>query len=184
MTVASRIVELAQRHRMERGLVGPPLAANRLHVTLMSFGTGVGPVPGRVTRVARAIGDAVRFSSFEISFDRAASFARSHRNRPYVLLGDDGVIDAKMLHKKLAGAALRYSSDERVFQRFTPHATLLYDDLQLSEQKIEPISWAVEEFVLIESWVGQTKHIVRGCWFSSQCLLAGELPHDAGLRAG
>lgn len=173
--VAVRVAKLAQQHRKDRGLIGRPLATNRFHVTLMSIGAGTGAVPDAVMQMARTIGDTVRFLPFEIAFDRAASFARSQGNRPYVLLGEDGVIDARMLHRSLVGASLKFLDCERAFRRFTPHVTLLYDDLQLDEQKIEPISWLVEELLLIESWVGLTKHIVRGRWLSSERSSRGTL---------
>lgn len=111
-----------------------------------------------------SVGDAIKFAPFRVLFDRAASFARKDNNRPYVLLGEDGVIDVMMLHRDLVGAALKFSDRERAFPRTKIHLTMLYDDRQLEAQAIEPISSTAHEFVLIESWRGQARHIERGKW--------------------
>jgi 2'-5' RNA ligase len=47
---------------------------------------------------------------------------------------------------------------------FNPHITLSYDDSDVPEQKIEPISWTVSQFTLTESLLGKHKHIERGRW--------------------
>jgi RNA 2',3'-cyclic 3'-phosphodiesterase len=41
---------------------------------------------------------------------------------------------------------------------FSPHITLLYTDWKIPDQHIDPISWAVNEFVLIHSAHGETTH--------------------------
>jgi 2'-5' RNA ligase len=41
---------------------------------------------------------------------------------------------------------------------FLPHITLLYDKHRIREQSIEPIHWAVSEFVLIHSHIGQHRY--------------------------
>ncbi len=47
---------------------------------------------------------------------------------------------------------------------YTPHVTLLYDNQQVPEQVIEPITWRVEEFVLVHSELGKTRHHILQRW--------------------
>jgi 2'-5' RNA ligase len=42
--------------------------------------------------------------------------------------------------------------------------TLLYGGQPTAEIEIEPISWLVREFVLIDSFIGETKHVEMGRW--------------------
>lgn len=161
---AAKAYALAQRHRVDRGLQGRPLAMNRLHITLLSVGVGAGPAPKAIMEIAAAVGNSVRLEAFEVSLNHALSFVRRNGKRSYVLLGEDGVIELMMLQVALAGAMLKHRDDFRKRPRFVPHMTLLYDDLQLAGTVVEPISWVAREFVLIESWIGLTKHVVRGRW--------------------
>jgi len=48
--------------------------------------------------------------------------------------------------------------------RFSPHMTLHYDSGERGQQPIDPISWTATELVLIESLVGQSRHLTRGRW--------------------
>jgi 2'-5' RNA ligase len=66
------------------------------------------------------------------------------------------------LHHTLAAALALYDHSRR--KKFTPHLTLLYDHRSVPEQQIEPVSWVVREIVLVDSWVGQTKHVVHVRW--------------------
>lgn len=45
-----------------------------------------------------------------------------------------------------------------------PHLTIAYTGDRLGAQKIASIRWNVEDILLIESIVGQTRHIVHGQW--------------------
>jgi 2'-5' RNA ligase len=40
--------------------------------------------------------------------------------------------------------------------------TLLYDECGIKEQPIEPISWTVNEFVLVHSLLGKGRYIPLG----------------------
>ena len=43
--------------------------------------------------------------------------------------------------------------------RYAPHVTLLYDDRRGAEQAVETIYWTADEFVLVHSLLGRTRHI-------------------------
>jgi 2'-5' RNA ligase len=47
---------------------------------------------------------------------------------------------------------------------FTPHLTLLYDKRRLPLQPVQPLRWLVREFVLVRSYLGQTRYQMEGCW--------------------
>lgn len=154
----------ARDHCADRRMSGRPLRPDRLHVTLLSIGGGVGRVPDPLMEAALATGDSVTLSEFKMTFDRAVSFARSTGTRPYVLLGNEDVAGAMNLHCGLVGAMWRLGLDVPVRTCFNPHMTLAYDSSHHLEMPIKPVSWIAREFVLIESHVGQTRHIVRGRW--------------------
>ena len=48
--------------------------------------------------------------------------------------------------------------------RFTPHTTLLYGEPITPEESVEAVSWVVNEFVLVHSLVGKTRHIPLARW--------------------
>jgi 2'-5' RNA ligase len=40
---------------------------------------------------------------------------------------------------------------------YTPHVTLLYDDMTVPPQGVTPVEWSVREFVLLHSHIGQAR---------------------------
>lgn len=96
--------------------------------------------------------------------DRACSFAGPPRKRPFVLLGDGGLGQLHTLRDLLGEAMTAQGLGPFVGARFTPHVTLLYDDLRVPETAIEPIEWVAQEFVLVDSLLGQTRHVPLGRW--------------------
>ncbi len=110
----------------------------------------------------RMAGAATKASPFEVSFDKAVSFANRPGNNPFTLQGGEGVaalIDfQKALGLQMAGAALKPD------KQFLPHITLLYDGQVVPVQAIAPIRWTVDRFVLVQSKLGQTQHIVLQAW--------------------
>jgi 2'-5' RNA ligase len=96
----------------------------------------------------------VRAERFGVSFDRTVSFRGRSGNRPFVLIGDDG-LGRLQSFRRMLGAALTRRGLRRVANtHFTPHVTLLYDARSADEHPIEPIFWTVTEFVLIHSRKG------------------------------
>ena len=142
----------------EHGLVGQPLLAHRLHVTLHDLG-GYAELPPDIVKTAREAGDAVAARVFDVVFDRAMSFPSSGT---YVLCGGAGVAQLAALRQSL-GLAMGYAG-LLVKRSFTPHMTVLYDRHPIAEHAIEPITWTAKEFVLINSHVGQGVHEVLGRW--------------------
>ncbi len=48
--------------------------------------------------------------------------------------------------------------------RFNPHITLAYRSDGRGSETIDPISWSVEDVLLIESVYGEGRHIEHGRW--------------------
>lgn len=106
----------------------------------------------------------VKASPFTVTFDRAASFSSSPRNRPFVLRGDSGLADLMTFQQSLGMAMTRAGLGRWAKPAYTPHVTLLYDDRAVAEQRVEPISWTAGEFVLVRSLIGQTLHVPLARW--------------------
>lgn len=161
---AALIEQLALRIREEKGLRGKPLLLDRFHVTLNHLGDFWG-VPPSIAAPALEAGSHVKAKPFEIVFDRVESFRNRPRNRPLVLRGQKRGVASLLAFQKALGQAMEAAGlGKRVETRFTPHATLLYDDRGVMERAVDPISWTAREFVLVHSLLGKTKHIPLGRW--------------------
>jgi 2'-5' RNA ligase len=103
----------------------------------------------------------VRAPAFEVLFDRSVSFRGRPGNRPFVLVGDEGLERLRSFRRTLgvamAGKGFRYLANKD----FTPHVTLLHAERSVEEHPIEPICWTVNEFVLIRSMHG---HVQLARW--------------------
>jgi 2'-5' RNA ligase len=162
---AARIQQLAEELRARHGLRGKPTAASRLHATLHFIGDYAGIPESAVRDVSAAATAAAAASpSFEVTFDRVRSFKNPSRNRPLVLTSNQGNEGLMHLHRCLAQELERARVSYQRMSSFTPHVTLLYDEHTLAEQDFAPVTWQVQEFVLVHSMVGHSKHIPRACW--------------------
>jgi RNA 2',3'-cyclic 3'-phosphodiesterase len=90
---------------------------------------------------------------FEAVFDRALSFRGSGA---FVLRGDDATTPISAFRNALSQALVQ--AGLRNWPSNTAHMTLAYDDRHVPEHRIEPIRFAVEKFVRIDSLVGQGVH--------------------------
>ena len=149
---------VTQDLRNKHALTGKPLA-ERLHVSLH----GIGEYPSFPDEIAaRAIEAAasVAMAPFEVTFDRAMSFAGKAGQLPLVLVGEatDGVA---ALQQALGGVLAKAGLAAR---RSTPHLTLLYDVRRVEEQPVAPIGWTVREFVLVHSLLGRGLYKSLGRW--------------------
>ena len=144
---------LKRAHKFDGKLIAP----ERLHISLFFLG-------GMSERLILAASEAamqLRTEPFEVSFDRTASFRGGLGNRPFVLIGENGLRRLESFRRML-GAALTRSGLRRVANtNFTPHVTLLYDARGVDEHPMQPIFWTVTEFVLIRSMKG---HDYLGRW--------------------
>jgi 2'-5' RNA ligase len=107
----------------------------------------------------------VAMPQFTAAFDRLTSLRGAHANNPLVLLGDDGVVGLRILHRLLGEALGRgFAGRWQPRRFFAPHVTLLYDRQRIAERAIEPVRWTVREFALVNSLVGLGRHDVLARW--------------------
>jgi RNA 2',3'-cyclic 3'-phosphodiesterase len=164
-----QIVKISQQLRDAHGLTGKSLSNDRLHVTLHHVGDYAGGLPDGLVEAAQNVAATIAMPAFEVTFDRAMSFAGRPRNRPFVLRGNEGReggLAALMAFQKTMYLAMCRVGLQgpRANAKFAPHVTLMYDDQGIPEQAIEPVSWTARDFVLVHSLLGQTKHIHLGRW--------------------
>lgn len=148
--------------RNEHGLRGKLLGARRFHVTLCEIGHYDGVPRGLVAKAAEAA-QFVEMPPFEVVFDRAMSFQRRARKRPFVLLGGE-VSQLLTLQQSLVEGMKRYRLGRRAGACYMPHVTMLYDFDIVLERSVQPVGWTVREFVLIHSLQGKTQYVLLGQW--------------------
>ena len=163
------IVKTSQQLRDEHGLAGKSLSNDRLHVTLHHVGDYAGGLPNGLIEAAQNVASTIAMPAFDVTFDRAMSFAGSPKNKPFVLRGnerfDGGLADLMAFQKAFYLAMCRAGlQGPRANAKFAPHVTLIYDEHAVPEQAVEPIRWSARDFVLVHSLIGQTKHIHLGLW--------------------
>lgn len=153
---AERIHQLASVLKRAHQFDGRLIAPERLHISLFALG---GLAEGQFRAAWEAAMD-VRTEPFPVSFDRTASFRNGLGNRPFVLIGENGLRHLQSFRQMLAAAMARRGLRQLASTNFTPHVTLLYDARGADEYPIEPIGWTVREFVLVRSLNGH-EHLVR-----------------------
>jgi RNA 2',3'-cyclic 3'-phosphodiesterase len=163
------IVKTSQQLRNAHGLTGKSLSNDRLHVTLHHVGDYAGGLPNGMVEAAQNAASKIEMPAFDVTFDRAMSFAGSPRNKPFVLRGNEtnqGGLAALMTFQKAFYLAMCRAGLQgpRANAKFAPHVTLMYDSQGVPEQAVEPIRWTAHDFVLVHSLLGLTKHIHLGRW--------------------
>jgi 2'-5' RNA ligase len=163
---ALQIAELASQIRSAHALRGRPLEAARFHITLNHLGDYVGLPPDVVRQARAAVAEAAALTQpFAVAFNRAESFASMPRNRPLVLRGDDEGLSALMAFHKVLGTALKKANlGQWAKPGYTPHVTLLYDDSLLGATPVPPVTWTAGEIVLVQSLLGETRHVHLARW--------------------
>jgi 2'-5' RNA ligase len=160
MAAAASMTQLTSRLHDEHGLRGEPLAAERLHISLLGLGEYTG-LPEGIVAVASEVAATVAASPFDVAFDRVMTF---RGKLPLVLRGGDGLA-ALMAFQSVLGAAMTKAGFGRsVRSRFTPHVTLVYVDRDVAEQAVEPVRWTVREFVLVHSLLRKSQYIPLERW--------------------
>ena len=168
-----QIVKVSQQLRDEHGLTGKSFSNDRLHVTLHHVGDYAGGLPNGLVEAAQNVASTIAMPVFDVTFDRAMSFAGRPKNKPFVLRGNernDGGLSALMAFQKMFYLAMCCVGLQgpRANAKFAPHVTLMYDDEAVPEQAVEPVSWSAHDFVLVHSLFGQTRHIHLGRWPSRE----------------
>ncbi|MGH7593752.1 MAG: 2'-5' RNA ligase family protein [Gemmatimonadales bacterium] len=164
-TMSARAGDVARDVRRRLQLTATPIPPERLHVSLLSVGGFAGSCPPAVIDAAMRAAGTVSIAPFKVEFDRVASFSGSHGQRALVVTGDgDGVAGFMRLQDALKHALMKASLRLPRQSGYSPHLTMMYDENRTSDFAIEPIGWTVSRFVLIDSLVGQSRHVHLGQW--------------------
>jgi 2'-5' RNA ligase len=145
-------------------------ASAKHHITVRFLGDHVEAAP-LITR-AHAAAARVEQAPFDVTLDRIACF-RGRFQAPCVLRCSHGSEAAlETLWSKLGAALAGVGVLPPEERRFIPHLTVGYVDRVLEQPlAIAPVSFAVSEFVLVDSTVGPGTHEIVGRW-----TLAGQAP--------
>lgn len=159
---AARIADAAHRLRPDATHTKRRVDTVRLHMTLHSLGDFM-YVPQDVVVGACHAAQRVHAQPFDVTFDRIVSFKGRPGNYPWVLTASDAPRKLLELQQQLV-EALKRTGLRASGTLSTPHVTLRYDERRRAPRTVEPITWTVSEFVLIDSGLRRTRHDVIGCW--------------------
>lgn len=107
---------------------------------------------------------AIASAPFALAFDRVASFAGRRDKLPFVLRADDGNAALRGFHAELAARLRECGLGHFASGNFEPHVTLAYDARMVAPEPVSPVRWRADEFVLIHSLLGQTRHVPLARW--------------------
>jgi RNA 2',3'-cyclic 3'-phosphodiesterase len=163
---AAGIAKLAQQLCGEARTRSKPLAAGRLHTTLLHLGNFAGGLPQHKVDAAKRAASSIRMAPFTVEFDAVANFGKKPRPGPMVLTGDEGVVGLHALHDALERALTHVGFWESpvTARSYEPHVTLAYGMPPADKRPVEPVCWNVREFGLIHSLIGRTRHIALERW--------------------
>ena len=160
LQAVERVVE---ELRSSKAVRGRWTAAAKYHVTAYFLGDHRAPEP--VIRAACNAAAGVAFAPFSITFDRGATF-RGHYQVPCAQRStpdSENVLTA--LWQQLGTALAQMPIDHEHHRRYVPHLTVAYADGMIAPPiPITPIHASVNEFVLVDSHVGQDRHDVVARW--------------------
>ena len=164
-TMAAHAAGIARDLHRRLGLAATPIPRDRLHVSLLSVGGFSGSCPPAVIDAAMRAAGTVSMAPFKVEFDRVASFSASHGQRALVLTGDgEGVAGFMRLQEALKHALMKAGLRLPRQSGSSPHMTMMYEN-RTYDFPIEPIGWTVNRFVLVDSLVGQSRHVHLRQWF-------------------
>jgi len=139
-------------------LGGTPLRPDRLHISLLAL-VWNDDVPDALIEEARDVAGAVPMEPMRVIFDRVVGGANSALLRP-----SEPLEALRMFRERLGFALINAGVDFQLDGRFNPHVTLLYGGEPMPEIPVDPITWTIQEFVLIDSHIGLTHHETVGRW--------------------
>lgn len=156
---AEKMRALAETLRAKYGMRGKAIPDDRLHITLHHLGDYCG-LPESLIATASAVAARISMPPFEVRLDCTASFPGGAGKRPCVLRS--GAADANRelyaLQHGLGESMHAAGLGRQVERRFTPHATLLYDERGMLAEAVPPIVWTVRSFALVHSLLGRGEH--------------------------
>jgi 2'-5' RNA ligase len=160
-TAASfHISEFAERFIREKGLSGGRIKGKRLHISLRLVAKYTS-APTRLVYAAQQIGNSISIRPFEVTCPSIMSFGPDTSGQWKLVLHaqGDGLLELQAMLGAPAGRGGRKAANKSRL-----HMTLLYGFTPIPFQTIEPIRFVVEEFALVHSEFGRTRHHVLDRW--------------------
>jgi 2'-5' RNA ligase len=158
---AATIHALAHDLRRSDGLRGWPIGTERYHVTLCGIERYGGAAREEIVALER-IGASMLASGFTVAFDHIAGHGKPG-DRQAIFLETSltfpilGRFQGR-LRREMRARGFRTPS------KFGPHVTLLYDECPFSKLMVPPVSFPVQDFVLIRSVHGASRHDHLARW--------------------
>jgi 2'-5' RNA ligase len=164
VTMSAGAGEIARDVCRRLRLTAPPIPRERLHVSLLSVGGFSGSCPPAVIDAAMRAGGTVSMEPFRVEFDRVASFSGGLGKRALVLTGEGhGIAGLVTLGRALSHTLMKAGLKLPRQSGSSPHLTMMYEN-RTCDFPIGPIGWTVSRFVLVDSLVGQSRHVHLGQW--------------------
>jgi 2'-5' RNA ligase len=157
------IERTAQGIKAMNVLRGRWLKPQKFHLTVHFLGDF--SAPDSVITRSKAAAGCVACAPFEFMLDHVISFARRF-NPPCVLrCAPDSERALRAFRSELGTALAAEGLGEHLEPRFAPHLTIAYGDKALVDAiPIAPIRWVAQDFVLMDSFVGQGIHTELARW--------------------
>jgi len=157
---AEDLTQLMARMRRDGIMRGKPVDADRLHLTLHHLGDFGDQMPSGLLPTAQKAAAMVKAPPFEVVFDRIGG-----TQGQFLLRASDKLAALTEFRQALSTALVKAGLRRHIkTTAFNPHVTLSYGFSDVPKMLIQPISWSVRDFVLVESLLGQHKHIRQGVW--------------------
>lgn len=150
---------LMGRLRRDGIMRGRPVDDDRLHVTLFHLDDFVDQIPPSLVAASRAAAASLRFRSFDVVFDRVCC-----TRRHVLLMPSDELVALREFRARLGEALVVAGARRRIDSAYNPHVTLSYAPGEAADLRVEPIRWRVRGFHLVESLLGQHRHIRLDSW--------------------
>lgn len=164
--VAEVIVQL--QRQLNRSYRGPskPMAAERLHATLVPLGSYAPGIPPDILQRVRNAGALLDEAPFRVCFDTLQSRGPHSRVGTVELAGHGaGVLPLFRLRRQLVYGLLRVGwPGELIRSAFYPHITVDYQHEPIGIRRIEPLVWDATEVLLVDSLYGQGRHDLLARW--------------------
>lgn len=159
---ASQLHERTLQHCSWTSSPSRPHPAAVLHVSLLGLGR-YEQAPARLVGLVDEAAGLLSICAFQVSFSRSAYFGGTRKH--LVLTGTDHRSEIVALRRQLLFALSRLARLPMPAASFTPHLTLIYNCGRTPLMTLEhPISWLAQDFVLVMSIHGETRHEELGRW--------------------
>jgi RNA 2',3'-cyclic 3'-phosphodiesterase len=159
---ASRIAAQTERLRTQHNIRTKPIPAERLHITLQYIGAFDG-FPSDAAQRAIDAAKTIAEPPADITLDHIESFSSRRPKRPLVLSGQ-ATPSLSALEQSLYDALTAQGIEPKRHPEFKPHITLLYTEQRVQKHAVTAITWQANEFALIHSHLGQSRHELIERW--------------------